>query len=302
MNGIGGVNVAAITPRGRDGRDVDLAAAFELIDFLCAAGVHGIALLGSTGEFLNLNFDERVRLVYLAVKRSRVPLYTGVAYSTLDGAVELAREARDAGAAGVLLMPPYFFRYSQSEIREFFLQFARQLAGSVPILLYNIPFFTNEIACETALELLETGMFAGIKDSSGSFEYFERIRELAQRRGFAVMVGNDVVFTRARLAGADGVVSGVACALPELMLGLDRAIQCGQREQTARLESRLQEFIAWIDRFPAPVGVRVATAARGLKVGPLAVPLAPESQRALEEFSTWFQSWLPMVRRQAGAI
>jgi len=302
VNVIGGVNVAAVTPRGSQGKEADLGAALELIDYLCGAGARGIALLGSTGEFLNLGFDERVRLVYLAAKRSRVPIYAGVAHSSLDGAVELAREARDAGAAGVLLMPPYFFRYGQAEIHEFFLQFANQLAGTVPIVLYNVPFFTNELACGTALDLLETGMFAGIKDSSGSLEYFERLKEASVQQRFAVIIGNDAIFTRARLAGADGVVSGVACAVPELMLALDRAIQCGQRELMVRLEARLQEFIAWLDRFPAPVGIRVATAARGLKVGPLAAPLAARSQRALEEFSEWFQSWLPAVKGEASAI
>src|ERR1035438_3710462 len=79
----------------------DIGATLELIDFLCAAGVQGIALLGSTGEFVNLNFDDRVRLVYLAVKRSRVPVLAGVSHSTLDGALALGREASAAGAAGL---------------------------------------------------------------------------------------------------------------------------------------------------------------------------------------------------------
>jgi hypothetical protein len=58
------------------------------------------------------------------------------------------------------------------------------------------------------------------------------------------------------------------------------------------LESRVQEFISWLDRFPAPVGIRAATAARGLKVGPLAVPLSPEKLRELDEFRDWFKGWL----------
>ena len=172
---IGGVIVAAVTPRRKDGREVDVAAALELIDFLCAAGVSGIALLGSTGEFLNLTFDERVRLTYMAAKRSRVPLLVGVGHSSFDGAVELGREAAGPGAAGLLLMPPYFFRYNQEDIREFYLRFAAQMGAQAQHFLYNIPFFTNELESETAVELLQTGQFAGIKDSSGRMEYFERL-------------------------------------------------------------------------------------------------------------------------------
>ncbi len=84
----------------------------------------------------------------------------------------------------------------------------------------------------------------------------------------------------------------MACAIPELMLGLDRAIQSGDEVQVQRMESRLQEFIGWLNRFPAPVGIKAATAARGLKVGPLAVPLSPEKMRELDEFREWFKAWL----------
>jgi len=299
MPAVRGVNVAAVTPR-REGPEIDLGATFELIEFLSQAGVAGIALLGTTGEFLHYDLTERVRLISLGIKRSRVPVVAGVSHSSLDGAITLAREAAEAGAAAALLMPPYFFRYSQEEVKEFYLRFAEELKDSLPMLLYNIPFFATEVSCETALELLATGLFAGIKDSSGDFASFERLQAARAERPFNLLVGNDVIFTRARAAGADGVVSGVACAVPEMMLGLDRAIAAGAAEQIARLEARLQEFIARIDRFPVPVGIREALAVRGLKVGPLSTPLGPHARRELEEFSAWFKSWLPAVQKEAG--
>lgn len=298
MAAVRGVNAAAVTPR-REGPAIDLGAAFELIEYLAASGVAGIALLGSTGEFLHFELSERLRLIALGVKRSRAPVIVGAAHSSLDGALTLAREAAGAGAAAVLLMPPYFFPYSQQEIKEFYLRFARELKEPVPILLYNIPFFTSAIACETALELLSTGLFAGIKDSSGDFGYFERLQAARQQMPFTLLVGNDVIFVPARSAGADGVVSGVACAVPELMLGLDGAIAAGAEEKVQRLEARLQEFIAWIDRFPTPLGVREAVALRGLETGPAAVPLGPEAQRQLGEFREWFKAWLPVVQKEA---
>src|ERR1017187_5735688 len=71
-----GVIVAALTPRGKKG-DLDFGAAFELIDRLCAARVSGIALFTAAGEYPAFSLDERSRLLYLAAKRSRVPLYAG---------------------------------------------------------------------------------------------------------------------------------------------------------------------------------------------------------------------------------
>src|SRR5260370_137473 len=186
----GAIHAAAITPHREVAYEADLGATLELVDYLCAAHVHGIALLGSAGEFLS------------------------------------------------------------------------------------------------------TGCFAGIKDSSGDFDQFLKFKALRDSVPFTFLAGNDVIFTRARGAGADGGISGVACAIPELMLGLENAIQSGDQVQVQRLEGRLQEFIAWLDRFPAPVGIKAATAARGLKVGPLAVPLSPEKQRELDEFRDWFKAWL----------
>jgi len=297
---ISGIYVAAVTPhRHADGYEADVGALLEMLDFLAGAGVNGVALLGSTGEFLHLTFDDRVRLVQLAVKRSRVPVLAGVGHSTLDAAIELGREAVSAGAAGLLLMPPYFFRYSQEDIREFYLQFAAAVGPPARILLYNVPFFTNEIGIETATSLLATGQFAGIKDSSGQYTYFERLHAVSKEKPFTLLVGNDRIYTRARQAGAHGVVSGVACAVPELLVALDRAIKKNLPADVERLDARLHEFIAWHDRFPTPVAIKTAVRERGLKVGPLAMPLAPPSQKCLEEFREWFKSWLPAVQREA---
>ena len=297
---LGAVNVAAVTPHREIGYQADLGSTLELVDYLCAAGVHGIALLGSTGEFVHLSLEDRAHLVRLAVKRSRVPIIAGVTHSTLDGTVTLAEDAIESGAAAVLVMPPYFFSYGQAEVREFYLRLADRIAGAIPIFLYNIPSFTSGIAAGTACELLATGRFAGIKDSSGDFDYFLQLSAQRQSTPFTILVGADSVFTRARAAGADGVVSGVACAIPELLLALDRAIELGDSDRTQRLQSRLEEFLAWLDRFPAPVGVKEACAARGLKVGPLAVPLPAEKRRDLDEFRSWFRDWLPVVLSECG--
>ena len=121
--------VAAITPRRAQEYSIDLGATLEMIDFLGESGVAGIALLGSTGEFVHFALDDRRHMVNFAAKRSRVPLLVNVSHSTLDGAVELAREAASAGVAGVLLMPPHYFRHSQDEIRSFYLAFADAIDG-----------------------------------------------------------------------------------------------------------------------------------------------------------------------------
>jgi 4-hydroxy-tetrahydrodipicolinate synthase len=296
---LNGVNVAAITPRRESGHEIDLALTFEVVDFLCAKGVNGIGLLGTTGEYVHYDFEQRTRLVGLVVKRSRAPVVVNVTHSTLDGTVWLAEEAAGSGAAGVMLMPPYYFRYDQDLLRTYFLEFVRQAALRIPVFLYNVPFFTTPMEPATACELLATGEFAGIKDSSGRMDYYRALEEQRNKTPFTLIIGNDIIFAEARAAGADGVVSGVACALPELMLALERAVMSGQADRIAVLDARLREFIVRLDRFPVPVGIKAALAARGIKAGPHAVPAGESGRKLLDEFSGWLRDWIPQVLRES---
>jgi dihydrodipicolinate synthase/N-acetylneuraminate lyase len=293
-----GVNTPLVTPQGQ-GSCPDLGAMKELIDFAIAGGVRAICIGGTTGEFIHYSLGLRKQMLAEAVAHSRVPIIAGIAHSTLEGALELAQAAAGCGAAFLLLMPPYFFRYGQEEIREFYLRFAEGRPADLPILLYNIPAFTNEIAVETARELLSSGAFAGIKDSSGSLDAFLRLKALRSHHPFTLLVGDDKIFTEARAQGADGVISGVAGVIPELLIAIDRAVLSGAANRAQSLDRRLREFIAWLDRFPAPTAIKLALAGRGLPSGPAAVPLGPNTRRLAEQFNGWFRDWLPAVLREA---
>src|SRR5438270_12939877 len=96
MQGERGLIGAALTPRGKRG-ELNFGASFELIDQLCGAGLRGIALLTATGEYPAFTFEERTRLVYLGVKRSRAPIFAGAGAENLDTAVAIGREALAAG-------------------------------------------------------------------------------------------------------------------------------------------------------------------------------------------------------------
>jgi 4-hydroxy-tetrahydrodipicolinate synthase len=211
----------------------------------------------------------------------------------------LAAAAADSGAYALLLMPPYFFHYAQEEVREFFSRFADAAPAGLPILIYNIPALTSEISAETAHELLSSGRFAGIKDSSGSFDNFNRLKTLRSHHPFTLLVGDDKIFTEARMQGADGVMSGVACVLPELLIAIDRAILSGAPARARILDRRLREFIAWLERFPVPVGIKLALGERGLPPGPLSVPLGAGVRRLAESFVSWFREWLQTVLQEA---
>jgi 4-hydroxy-tetrahydrodipicolinate synthase len=296
---IEGVHAALVTPRRPDSCQVDLGAALDLVDFVSRGGVRGIVLSGSTGEFPHFDVEDRLHLAKFAIRRSRVPVAVNVSHSTLDGALALARGAASSGAAALLLMPPHFFRYSQEDIESFYLRFAKEAGVETPVLLYNVPAFTSELPFETAMSLLATGSFAGIKDSSGKLDDFRRMMAVKKHAPFTLLIGQDRIFAEARAEGADGVVSGVAGVIPELLLGLDDAVRTGAADRKNRLEARVHEFVGWIERFPFPQALKEALAVRGLKAGPPAVPAGEQARRLGSQFREWLQGWLPGVLKEA---
>jgi dihydrodipicolinate synthase/N-acetylneuraminate lyase len=280
-----GILVAALTPRRRDTCAIHFDAALELISFLESAGVDGFTLLGSTGEFPNFSIEDRAKLARVVTANTRLPVLVNVSHSTLDGAAGLGRDAADAGAAGVLVTPPYYYKYSQDSIRAFCLELASRVPA--PVYLYNIPQFTNPLELTTSLDLLSTGAFAGIKDSLARWDDFESLQSLADARGFAVYTGGEAIYSRACKRGAAGIISGVANAMPELMVAIDRAARAGR--DTSELDAQLLEFLRRLEGFPMPAPIREAAASRGLEVGPHALPFGTGERKRMDEFRAWFE-------------
>jgi 4-hydroxy-tetrahydrodipicolinate synthase len=218
-----------------------------------------------------------------------LPVYVNVTHSTLDGSLSIADAAANGGAAGIVLMPPYFFRYSPFEIRRWFEQFARE-KPSIPTYLYNIPVFSNPFDPHLAADLLDSGCYQGIKDSSGDWDFFTTVRDRIAGRESSFLVGNDRLIVRARAAGAHGAVSGVACALPELVGALYACIESGNTARVEVLNGRLNEFIDRIDPLPTPMGIREALIRRKVKVGPHAMPVDIDF--------AWFDPWLEQVLQE----
>ncbi|HLK66665.1 MAG TPA: dihydrodipicolinate synthase family protein [Bryobacteraceae bacterium] len=298
MNGFQGVHAAAVTPSGKQG-EINLGAAFELIDYLCAAGVHGIVLFSEFGEYAAFTAEERSRLTYLAVKRSRVPVLVGVGSATMDISISLAREARDAGVAGILLPPPFFYKYDDDDLLAFYQCVTSHVGSGADLFISNTPASTSPISVQTVEDLLQTGLFAGVEDASGNLESFRCFRAAVDGRRRSLLVGNDALFTEARCTGAVGTVSAAACAIPQLIMALDRAIASGQSDRIDKLNRELQTFLDWQARFPRPTIVKMATGLQGLKTGPIPVPLSPGKEKLLGEFREWFRGWLPTVKKMA---
>ena len=106
---------------------------------------------------------------------------------------------------------PYFYRYDQDQVEEFYIRFAKEVGRSVPLLLYNIPLVTTPLQFDTAMKLIATGAYAGIKDSSGDILNFRRMLAARKRASFTLLAGADAIYAGTRAEGGDGVVLGGRC-------------------------------------------------------------------------------------------
>lgn len=297
-----GIYCALATPCRPDSTEVDSATLLEYLDQVASSGVNGFVLFGSTGEFVHFDKEERMRTTGLAIKRSRLPILVNVSHSTLAGARELSEGAIDSGASGLLLMPPYFYRYGEDEVEHFFWAFAEAINQRLPIYLYNLPVFTNAIPMKVISNLLSSGAYAGIKDSSGDPELLKSLLRLRDQKPYCLLAGNERLLFRALQDRVDGSVSGIAAAIPELPAAMWRAAQAGDDSSLAELERYVESYLDWVDRFPATIVIKRTAAFRNWLASCEAVPLGNDAAAELKKFDSWLELWLPSVLLRCSSI
>ena len=297
-----GVFAALLTPRRQASIEADTAILFDYLDLVSSAGVDGLVLFGATGEFVHFELEERTKVAGLAIKRSRLPVLVNVSHSALYGAVALAESALEAGAAGLLLMPPYFYTYNQDQIGAFYEKFRRQVEGDIPIYLYHLPSCTNPISPGLAERLLESGQFAGIKDSSADRGNLKSLQLLRQRKPFQLLLGNEPLYLEGLATGTvDGTISGVAAALPELLVVAARAVAEQDQGKAELLRRRVDEFVRQFQHFSPFVAIRQAAIARGWPLENSAIPFDQGTTAEVASFQAWFREWWPQVLAECQA-
>ena len=286
---ISGVYAAVLTPRARVG-SLNVPAFEHQLRFLSKHNIQGFAINGATGEYPGTTVEELIAL--LASARRAVPshkLLCGIGASNLAGTLARGASAIDAGVQALLLPMPYFFPYEQADLIAYVSLVAEQLHAS--ILLYNLPQFTSGLDPSSVLTLMQRHPnIIGVKDSSGSLETVRLLTEAMP--GKTRMIGNDGVLAAALQEQlCDGVVSGVACALPELINELYRA-QVG-KEIWLSAKADLEELIRYLDLLPTPWGLKVVSAERGILRDEFALPLSRERSDSIRILQDWWKQWNP---------
>ena len=133
-----GIIPPVVTPMTAD-QELDLPGLRRHIDLMLARGVHGIFVLGTTGEFYALDEREKLMVVVEAIAHvnGRAPVYAGTGAETTREVIRLTKMAEREGAAGVSVITPYFIKPNQNELADHFRRVAE--STSLPVVLYNNP-------------------------------------------------------------------------------------------------------------------------------------------------------------------
>jgi 4-hydroxy-tetrahydrodipicolinate synthase len=250
--------------------------------------LRGYAINGATGEFTIVSDPELDGLVRVARREApEAQILCGIGAGDLRLTLRRARVAQLAGAHAALLPMPNFFPYREDDLAAYISAVASSV--ELPILLYNLPQFTSGLHVDTVLSLFaKHSNIVGIKDSSGSLDIVRAMT--AAGLTHARLIGNDSALSAALQKNVcDGVVSGVACALPELMSSLFATGGLGNAFETK--SHLLNEFIDHLGPLPTPWGLKVTSAVRHFTHESYPFPLSATREAEVTELREWFKGW-----------
>jgi 4-hydroxy-tetrahydrodipicolinate synthase len=208
-----GIFPALVTPM-TDDQEVDYATLSSFVNYMIDSGVHGIAPLGSTGEYYALNDQERqdVTAAVIEAAAGRVPIVVGTNGGSTRQIVKYSQQAQSQGAAGLLLAAPYYSLPTPGELVEHFRVIDSEV--DIPIMLYNYPGRTGvDMTPDIIGELADLKNVQYVKESTGELQ---RVSEIVRRFGdrITVFCGCDTLALESFFMGAAGWVSGVFNFVP----------------------------------------------------------------------------------------
>ena len=285
-----GVYVATTTPFHDDG-SLDLDTYRAHCAWLIDNGIAGLVPCGSLGEYESLSDDERHAVVEAAVEAAagRAKVVPGVSAPGSHQSLAHARHAREAGADGVMALPPVIHNATRQEIIAHFAAIAR---AGLRIVAYNNPFSTkHDLLPELYAELARIDEVVAVKEFSGDVRRVSELLDVAPE--LEIMCGADDLALESAALGATGWIGGFTGALPQLTAELFELGRAGQLDAALPRYRELLPLLRW-DTGPRFVqAIKLTQELVGQPMGPTRPPRLPlpeadirlvtsQLQRALE--------------------
>jgi 4-hydroxy-tetrahydrodipicolinate synthase len=266
--------VAMVTPF-QDGR-VDEGKLRELVEFHVAHGTDGLVPCGTTGESPTLTHEEHKRVVEIVIhqSRGRIPVIAGTGSNSTAEAIELTLHAAKAGAAGALLVTPYYNKPTQQGLYEHYRAVA-QAVPDLPLIVYNIQGRTAvNVETETLARLARIPNIVGVKEASGSLDQMTAVI-LACGPDFTVLSGDDNLTLPLMSVGGRGVISVVANFLAREVSDVTHAALESDWKRARDLHLKLYPVCKAMFIETNPIPVKEAMAMLGMIRAEWRLPMCP---------------------------
>ena len=238
-----GVYPAIPTPITEDD-EIDCLALRSIVNYLLDGGVHGIWALGSGGEFTALSREQRQLTVETIVEEvdGRVPVFAGISGCCMSDIEANAQMAADAGADGVFMISPYYFRYSLNDIRRYFERAAD--TSPLPLVVYHNSHNSNIfLTVEVVESLSRHENIIGFKDAGCNFALHQAfLTAFKDRDDFIVFQGDDTAMASGFLFGSMGTVAALPVIAPRLIVDLFEAGQQGKVKEAQQLQQKAMDL------------------------------------------------------------
>ncbi len=248
-----GVCAVAVTPFKKDG-SFDYEAAKKNLDYLIDSGVHGVCILGATGEYMSISLEEHKEYVKEIVPyiKKRVKVMVGATREMPDDVIDLILNAKKYGADAAMVLPSPYCHPAQNEVLEHYRYIAEET--DFPIMVYNNPHSAGiSIDDDTLSELFEIENVALVKESSGQIQNVTRLL-MSASKNISVLCGADNLAYESFSAGADGWVSMLANVAPKDCVELyENICEKGDLSKAFEIYKKILPALDFLESFPKPV-------------------------------------------------
>ena len=285
MKNAGTIFAAMLTPL-TDSDEISVEGIGPLVDYILSKGLDGLYVGGSSGEAMMQSREERslvLREVGSYVK-DKCTLIAHVGAASTRDAVALSKVAGQAGYKAVSAVPPYYYKHSFEDIKDYYSAIAD--ASGLPLIIYNIPALSGtDIPTEKLLELMEDDRIAGVKFTATDLFQYSQLRSLAPNK--SIYFGTDEMFIGAAAAGSDGGIGSTYNLIGDVYVGIRNAIESGDIETARTLQAKANSLIAILFETGVLPGLKHALNRLGVPVGPCRRPFSPASPESLVKLNKW---------------
>ncbi|MDD4362954.1 MAG: dihydrodipicolinate synthase family protein [Atribacterota bacterium] len=291
-----GIYPAMLTAFDDEGK-VDEMQMRKVVDFQIENGVEGLFPNSSLGEFIRMSSEEKKKLIKIVFEQAngRVPVVPGACAGSADESIAIANYVEQTGGEAVVVCPPYYITMSQAEIIAHYKTIADNI--NIPLVLYNIPQFTNPIGYEVVKELAGHPNVIGMKDSGGNMVDFLNFLDIAKEKNenFSLFTGQGAMVLSALQAGGKGSMTGDANYIPEVVAELVKSYKEGNLQRALKIQFDIIKLQRVLKQVPFSIGFKLAMKARGIDMGKPKQPLSSSAQQQVEKLE-------PVIKKEVDNI